>query len=156
MSQYSQMIGSFQRTGDYPMESDYIFETVEDLEEYYSDEINKATLHPGLLRVVLNDHNKQALYWTCLQDGELNFIKLMDADDIDSLQRRMQVLSEEVANLMLSDYNSFQEMNRDISQRLQTTQTNLSNLSNTFNTFQNLTHNNITNITNAITWEEYE
>lgn len=75
MSQYSQMLGSFQRTGDYPMESNYIFDTVEDLIEFYSDETNSATIHPGLFRIVLDDGNgEQALYWAQLNDqDELEF-----------------------------------------------------------------------------------
>lgn len=78
MSQYSQMIGSFERTGNYPMESNYIFNTEQDLIDFYSDEINNATIHPGLLKVVLNDGaGNQALYWACLNDqDEFEFKKL--------------------------------------------------------------------------------
>jgi hypothetical protein len=46
------MIGSFIRTGNYPMEANYIFETYEDLVDFYSDEVQKATLHKGLLKIV--------------------------------------------------------------------------------------------------------
>lgn len=59
MSQYSETMGSFIRTGNYPLEANYYFETEQELFDFYSDPINKSTLHPGLFRVVGN----QTLYW---------------------------------------------------------------------------------------------
>lgn len=64
MSQYSEMMGSFIRTGNYPLEAHYIFPTEEALKEFYSDEMNATTIHKGLLRIVENDGTgKQGLYW---------------------------------------------------------------------------------------------
>jgi len=80
MSQYSQMVGSFIRTGNYPLEANYIFETYDDLVNFYSDELQKATLHKGLLKVVENDgEGNQALYWITKKqtNDDLEFTKLI-------------------------------------------------------------------------------
>ena len=64
MSQYSEMMGSFIRTGNYPMEANYIFPTEAALKEFYSDPINATTIHKGLFKIVENGGDgKQALYW---------------------------------------------------------------------------------------------
>mgnify|MGYP006951550501 CR=1 FL=1 len=55
MSQYSEMMGSFIRGGNFPMEADYIFATEEALKEFYNDPVNNAILHKGLLKIVEND-----------------------------------------------------------------------------------------------------
>jgi hypothetical protein len=55
MSKYSETIGSFSRTGNYPLEADYIFSTEKALREFYSDEINATTLHKGLFKIVEDD-----------------------------------------------------------------------------------------------------
>lgn len=93
MSQYSQMIGSFIRTGNYPMEANYIFATYEDLVNFYSDELQKATLHKGLLKIVENDNNgKQALYWVTIVDDELSFTKLISGEDITDVKNAIEEL----------------------------------------------------------------
>lgn len=76
---YSETIGSFTRVGNYPLEANYIFPTEEALKEFYSDEINKATVHKGLFKVVEDDGTgKQALYWVTTNDnGELEFTKYL-------------------------------------------------------------------------------
>jgi len=64
MSQYSETMGSFIRTGNYPLEANYIFATEAELKEFYNDPINATTLHKGLFKIVENGGNgKQALYW---------------------------------------------------------------------------------------------
>ena len=45
MSQYSEMMGSFIRTGNYPLEANYIFPTEAALKEFYNDPLNKSTIH---------------------------------------------------------------------------------------------------------------
>ena len=88
MSQYSEMMGSFIRTGNYPIEADYIFETEEALKEFFSDPLNRTLLHKGLLKVVENaGDNKQALYWVTKKqtNDELEFTKLIEASSIDDL-----------------------------------------------------------------------
>nr|WP_303661466.1 hypothetical protein [Bacteroides intestinalis] len=57
MSQFSEMMGSFIRTGNYPLEANYIFPTEAALKEFYNDEINQSTLHKGLFRIVENGGN---------------------------------------------------------------------------------------------------
>ena len=105
MSQYSEMMGSFIRTGNYPMEANYIFPTKAALEEFYSDPINAATLHKGLLRIVESDEdNKQALYWVVKKqtNDELEFVKLIENLDIDNvdgqLKNLQKKLEEEIKN----------------------------------------------------------
>lgn len=72
MSEYSELIGSFIRTSNFPLEANYIFNSEEDLIQFYNDPINKTTLHKGLLKIVDNG-NKQQLYWVIEKDGELIF-----------------------------------------------------------------------------------
>lgn len=105
MSQYSEMMGSFIRTGNYPMEANYIFPTKAALKEFYSDPINAATLHKGLLRIVESDEdNKQALYWVVKKqtNDELEFVKLIENLDIDNvdgqLKNLQKKLEEEIKN----------------------------------------------------------
>ena len=88
MSQYSEMMGSFIRTGNYPLEANYIFPTEEALNEFYSDELNATTIHKGLLRIVENDGTgKQGLYWVTKKqtNDDLEFTKLISGTDIDSI-----------------------------------------------------------------------
>lgn len=82
------MMGSFIRTGNYPIEANYIFETEEALKEFFSDPLNRTLLHKGLLKVVENaGDNKQALYWVTKKqtNDELEFTKLIEASSIDDL-----------------------------------------------------------------------
>lgn len=96
MSQYSEMMGSFIRTGNYPMEANYIFPTKAALEEFYSDPINAATLHKGLLRIVESDEdNKQALYWVVMDDT-LKFVRLIKDVDIDTIEDELSKLSKKL------------------------------------------------------------
>lgn len=96
MSQYSEMMGSFIRTGNYPMEANYIFPTKAALEEFYSDPINAATLHRGLLRIVESDEdNKQALYWVTMDDT-LKFVRLIKDIDIDTIEDELSKLSKKL------------------------------------------------------------
>ena len=75
MSQYSETVGSFTRTGNYPLEANYIFNSEDELKQFYSDSIKKTTLHEGLLKVVSNE-NGQALYWVVNGDNGLEFRKV--------------------------------------------------------------------------------
>ena len=75
MSQYSETIGSFTRTGNYPLEANYIFQSEEALKQFYSDPIQKATLHEGLFKIVKTE-NEQFLYWVVNGENGLEFKKL--------------------------------------------------------------------------------
>lgn len=70
MSEYSQIINSFERTGNFPLEADYIFDNKKALLDYYADPVKKATMHKGLLRVV-QEEDTQWFYWVVEQDGDL-------------------------------------------------------------------------------------
>jgi hypothetical protein len=59
MSKYSEVIGSFIRRGDYPLEADYIFANETALKEFYANPINSAVLHKGLIKVVEDDGSGQ-------------------------------------------------------------------------------------------------
>lgn len=88
MSQYSEMMGSFIRTGNYPLEANYIFPTEAALKEFYNDPLNKSTLHKGLFRVVENGGDgNQALYWVVKKqtNDELEFVKLIENIDVDNI-----------------------------------------------------------------------
>ena len=99
MNQYSQMVGSFFRTGDYPIEANYIFETVDKLKEFYSDELQKATLHKGLLKIVEDDNGKQALYWVTKKqtNDELEFTHLISGNSVEELLESINSLEEKLA-----------------------------------------------------------
>lgn len=91
--EFSQTAGSFERTGNYPLEANYIFHTVDDLREFYADELNATTLHKGLLRVVEDDGTgKQCLYWVTKKatNDELEFTKLITYMDIPDLSTQLE------------------------------------------------------------------
>lgn len=97
MSNFAQIVTSFERTGNFPLEANYIFSTEEALKQYYSDEILAATLHKGLLKIVENDGNgKQALYWVTKKatNDELEFTKLVAGDNISDIQAQLDTLLE--------------------------------------------------------------
>ena len=105
MSQYSEMMGSFIRTGNYPMEANYIFPTEAALKEFYSDPINATTIHKGLFRIVENGGDgKQALYWVVQKqtNDELEFVKLIENIDINNINEQLEDLQtrleEEINN----------------------------------------------------------
>lgn len=95
MSQYSELMGSFLRTGNYPLEANYIFETEQNLKDFYSDPINASTLHRGLLKIVGSGDN-QALYWVVQNGEELSFAKLINKIDIDSIDAQLQELLDKI------------------------------------------------------------
>lgn len=100
MSQYSEMMGSFIRTGNYPLEAHYIFPTEEALKEFYSDEMNATTIHKGLLRIVENDGTgKQGLYWVTKKqtNDDLEFTKLISGTNIDSIFEQLDSLETRLA-----------------------------------------------------------
>ena len=98
MSKYSEMAGSFIRTGGYPLEADYIFESEEKLKEFYSD--SKPLLHKGWFKIVDNGET-QSLYWVVNKNGELTFTKVISEGSIDQINTLLSELStkleEEIA-----------------------------------------------------------
>lgn len=105
MSKYSEMVGSFSRMGNFPMEAHYIFPTEAALKEFYNDPVNKATIHRGLLKIVENGGSgKQALYWVAKKQtsNELEFVRLIENLDISYLNEQLNnlqiKLNEEIKN----------------------------------------------------------
>lgn len=99
MSNYAQIITGFERAGNFPLEANYIFPTVEALKEFYSDEIQAATLHKGLLKVVeSNDSGKQALYWVTKKatNDELEFTELVAGNNITEITESLNELLEKL------------------------------------------------------------
>ena len=95
MSKYSEVIGSFIRRGDYPLEADYIFASETALKEFYSDPVQYATLHKGLLKVVEDDGTgKQALYWVTKKqtNNDLEFTKLISGDIVSEITPKINEL----------------------------------------------------------------
>ena len=101
MSQYSEMAGSFIRTGDYPMEANYIFNSEEELKAFYADELNNTTLHKGLLKIV-SSGDSQTLYWVIEVGGELQFKPLIQEGSIDKLFDRLAQIRNDL-NQEISD-----------------------------------------------------
>lgn len=101
MSQYSEMMGSFIRTGDYPMEANYIFSSEEELRAFYADEINNTTLHKGLLKIVSSE-DSQTLYWVVEVGGELQFKPLIQEGSFDKLFDRLAQIRNDL-NQEISD-----------------------------------------------------
>lgn len=93
MSKYSEIIGSFNRMGSFPIEANYIFATEQELKDFYSDPVNYATVHLGLLKVVQNDDTgNQALYWITRNDGILQFTKLVSGDLATQLYPKVELI----------------------------------------------------------------
>lgn len=103
MSKYSELMGSFIRTGNFPIEADYIFETEEELKEFYSDPLNKTILHLGLFKIVRQDSDgNQALYWVINSGDDYQFVKLITSVSLTDLDEKISDLNakliEEIAN----------------------------------------------------------
>lgn len=99
MSNFAQIITSFERTGNFPLEANYIFPTVEDLKQFYSDPIQAATLHKGLLKVVEKDPDgNQALYWVTKKEtnDELEFTNLVAGKNIEEIVSKLTELQAQL------------------------------------------------------------
>lgn len=99
MSKYSEVIGSFIRRGDYSLEADYIFASETALKEFYSDPVQYATLHKGLLKVVEDDGTgNQALYWVTKKqtNDSLEFTKLINGSFIQSLVPQIEKIIKDL------------------------------------------------------------
>ena len=93
MSQYSETMGSFIRTSNYPLEANYIFRSKEELDNFYSDEINNTLLHKGLLKVVASA-NEQTLYWVVQKEGKLQFKELISGETLEDLYTKIVELKD--------------------------------------------------------------
>lgn len=100
MSQYSEVLGSFTRVGDFPLEANYIFNSEKQLKDFYSDELNKTVLHQGLLKVVA-ESDKQSLYWAVLTNKDLDnpeyeFQPLITSNSIKALNAAIEELKKDL------------------------------------------------------------
>lgn len=101
MSKHSEIIGSFIRRGNYPIEADYVFANEAVLKEFYSDPIQSAILHKGLLKVVENDgEGNQALYWVTKKqtNDELEFTKLISGNFVQTIVPQIEELIQRLDN----------------------------------------------------------
>ena len=99
MGQYSELIGSFKRMGNFPLEADYIFNSEEELKVFYSQPENYVLLHRGLLRIVADpESNQQYLYWVNRKqtNNDLEFVKLLSFDGIDDLYSKLEDLKNKL------------------------------------------------------------
>lgn len=99
---YSPTFGSFVRGGEYPLEADYIFSSVEELQHWAA--LNQGILHDGLLKIV-KEENNQTLYWC--YDKE--FYPLCDLSTFENLELLKQVIA---------DNNLIKELMKDLERRL--------------------------------------
>ena len=109
MSKYAQLITSFEREGNFPLEANYIFPTEEALKQFFSEGVPAATLHKGLLKIVERDTDgNQALYWVIANsDNSLEFTKLISGSDITEIKTKIQdivaKLEQEIADRKAAD-----------------------------------------------------
>lgn len=96
MSQYSEIMGSFIRNGNYPLEANYVFDSEAALQEFYKDPINATTLHPGLLKVITGDN--QQLYWVVRNGDSLEFQPFLK-DVLENQEELKQAISQNTSNL---------------------------------------------------------
>lgn len=93
MSKYSETIGSFIRTGNYPLEADYTFNTEQDLIDFYTD--NDTCLHQGLFKIV-GEGDEQSLYWVIKDGDNLFFKKLLENVDRDNILSQLTNLETQL------------------------------------------------------------
>lgn len=109
MSKYAQLITSFEREGNFPLEANYVFPTEEALKQFFSEGVPAATLHKGLLKIVEKDANgNQALYWVIANsDNSLEFTKLISGSDTTEIKTKIQdtiaKLEQEIADRKAAD-----------------------------------------------------
>lgn len=97
MGKYSELIGSFIRTGNFPLEANFVFYSEAELKEFYEIPENKATLHRGWMKIVVNQETGlQSLWWVTKKqtNDELEFTKLIDAESIEDLKEALEDLEK--------------------------------------------------------------
>ena len=100
MSQYSETIGSFIRTGNYPLEANYIFESEEALKQFYSDPVAATTLHEGLFKIVKTGANdKQALYWVVNGENGLEFKVVLEDLQLEDIETQIDNILQKIEDI---------------------------------------------------------
>lgn len=128
MSEFSQTYGSFIRTGNYPLEANYIFSSEEELINYYSDQIQSTLLHQGLFKVVGKGEH-QALYWIVKEGEQLVFKKLIEQIDRNTIYQDLTDLNNELQE----EIDNRTESEQKLSEALTTAIEKLDKLHNEFN-----------------------
>ena len=128
MSEFSQTYGSFIRTGNYPLEANYIFSSEEELINYYSDQIQSTLLHQGLFKVV-GEGEHQALYWIVKEGEQLVFKKLIEQIDRNTIYQDLTDLN----NKLQEEIDNRTESEQKLSEALTTAIEKLDKLHNEFN-----------------------
>lgn len=129
MSEFSQTYGSFIRTGNYPLEANYIFSSEEELINYYSDQIQSTLLHQGLFKVV-GEGEHQALYWIVKEGEQLVFKKLIEEIDRNTIYQDLIDLN----NKLQEEIDNRTESEQKLSEALTNTIDELDKLHGEFNT----------------------
>lgn len=95
---YSQLIGSFERTGNFPLEANYIFKKESDLKAFFEqDPSHYQILHKGLFKIVESDEDgQQALYWVTSNGNKLEFNKLISFSSIKDLKDELAKLDAKI------------------------------------------------------------
>lgn len=137
MGNYSQTFGSFIRNGNYPLEAEYIFNSVEELKEWTSEPQNQGILHDGLLKIVKDTYTEkvkdkknheieevekenQVLYWCYNKE----FYPLCDLRTFSNLERLYNFIGQaETITDFIKDIDRKLGRNiKDIQQELNLTQ----------------------------------
>lgn len=95
MSQYSELIGSFKRQGNFPLEAYYTHNSYDELVAWANEPEIKPTLHKGLLKIVA-DSTGQSLYWIREIKGELMFESLISNGSIEDIKNKLLELEEKL------------------------------------------------------------
>lgn len=122
---YSEMLGSFVRTGNYPLEANMVFETEREMKDFYAIPANAATMYEGMIRIVNKgeipeidaDGNivgtaiGQQMWW-CVRNKTTNLLELKEFkmtyevtrdnldDAVKSLQQYIDNLDTSINNLI--------------------------------------------------------
>lgn len=114
---YSQTFGSFVRNSDYPLEAEYIFSSVENLQQWCEE--NQRFLHDGLLKIVKEEEN-QILYW-CYNK---TFYPLCDLSTFENLEKLQEFIgqAENITDWIKHVEKHLREGLHDLSKELDITQ----------------------------------
>lgn len=95
MNKHSELIGSFIRRTNSPIEADYIFKSEQELIDFYKLPENEAILHEGLFKIVI-ENDSQYLYWVINEGEGLKFAKLIEVGAQDTIEGIIKDLEEEI------------------------------------------------------------
>lgn len=111
---YSEVIASFLRTTNEPLEKDYIFSSVDEIRSWAKENAN--ILHSGLLKVMVGSDNVITFYTFVpgSEFGECALSRLLSTSDIDNLKKDIEssgTINDEFKNDVLS---KIEELNKRI------------------------------------------